>query len=456
MKHFIIWIALAVVVAIGFPASAFANEAPPTPAQLEAAKKAYADGKKLHEQGKLPEAIEKFKESYRLSKKPALLYNIAITMEEAGMDDLALFYFRKYLSDAPDGDQRANASEHVKTLEKKFGGATKPPEPEKTEPDKPAASKTKPAGTYTSADFQHETVDAAPPGKPLDVTASVPEDSGFVVTLNYRVAGEDKFTQKTMKRRYKELVARVPAAKMSGSSLQYFVEVKDTTGAVIAKSGKATSPNLVNIEAGVSPRFYPDFNDDGETKAPATPTGSTGSTGSTTSNEDDDDPLNPNKKSAPKQTAALDVQPTEPGGPGRGFRDVGSSKFTYAKWGSTIGAGTMLGLSVLFYVQAGNFAKALEEEATGCGTPPCAKYDDYNAGLEASGKNRQMLSRVTLGVGVAAAAVAGYFWYKELTAKKRGEMKVSGKSPNPEASASWLVAPMLEQDFVGAVTATRF
>ncbi|HEY5935448.1 MAG TPA: hypothetical protein VIU61_12450 [Kofleriaceae bacterium] len=451
MKHFIIWIAVAVV---SLPA-AFANEAPPTPQQLEAAKKAYADGKKLHEQGKLPEAIEKFKESYRLSKKPALLYNIAITMEEAGMDDLALFYFRKYLTDAPDGDQRANAAEHVKTLEKKFGGgnATKPPEPDKPEPDKPVASKTKPAGTYTSADFQHEAVDAAPPGKPLDVTASVPEDSGFVVTLNYRVAGEDKFTQKTMKRRYKELVARVPAAKMSGSSLQYFVEVKDTTGAVIAKSGKATSPNLVNIEAGVSPRFYPDFTDDGEAKPASAPTAS-GSLPS--SNEDDDDPLNPNKKSAPKQTAALDVQPPEVGGPGRGFRDVGSSKFTYAKWGSTIGAGTMLGLSVLFYVQAGNFAKALEEEATGCGTPPCAKYDDYNAGLEASGKNRQMLSRVTLGVGVAAAAVAGYFWYKELTAKKRGEMKVSGKAPNPEASASWLVAPMLEQDFVGAVTATRF
>lgn len=453
MKHFIIWIAVAIV---ALPSAARADEAPPTPQQLEAAKKAYADGKKLHEQGKLPEAIEKFKESYRLSKKPALLYNIAITMEEAGMDDLALFYFRKYLTDAPDGDQRANATEHVKTLEKKFGGATKPPEPDKPEPDKPTAGKIKPAGTYTSADFQHETVDAAPPGKPLDVTASVPEDSGFVVTLNYRVAGEDKFTQKTMKRRYKELVARVPAAKMSGSSLQYFVEVKDTTGAVIAKSGKATSPNLVNIEAGVSPRFYPDFTDDGETKPAAS--AATGSTDSTPINEDDDDPLNPNKKkSAPKQTSSLDVQPTEPGAPGgKGFRDVGSSKFTYAKWGSTIGAGTMLGLSVLFYVQAGNFAKALEDEATGCGTPPCAKFDDYNAGLESSGKNRQMLSRVTLGVGVAAAAVAGYFWYKELTAKKRGEMKVSGKAPNPEASASWLVAPMLEQDFVGAVTATRF
>ena len=446
MKHFIIWIAVAVV---ALPAPAFADEAPPTPAQLEAAKKAFTEGKKLHDQGKLPEAIEKFKESYRLSKKAGLLYNIALTMEEATMDDLALFYFRKYLTDAPDGDQRASASEHVKALEKKFGNTTKP-EPEKPEPEKPTAGKIKPAGTYTSADFQHEVVDASPPGKPLDVTASVPEDSGFVVTLHYRVAGEDKFTAKTMKRRYKELVARIPANKMTGSSVQYYVEVKDAASAVIAKSGKATSPNLINIEAGVSPRFYPDFTDDGEVK-PA----SSSPTAGKPLGEDEDDPLNPNK-SKPKETASLDIQPTEPGASGRGFRDVGSSKFTYAKWGTTIGAGTMLGLSVLFYVQAGNFAKALEEEATGCGAPPCAKYDDYNAGLESSGKSRQLLSRITLGVGVTAAAVAGYFWYKELTAKKRGEMKVSGKAPNPEASASWLVAPMLEQDFVGAVTATRF
>ena len=29
-------------------------------------------------------------------------------------------------------------------------------------------------------------IDAAPPGKPLDVTAFVPEDSGWTVTLYYR------------------------------------------------------------------------------------------------------------------------------------------------------------------------------------------------------------------------------------------------------------------------------
>ena len=442
VKRFIIMITVALV---AVPA-AFADVKPPTAQQLEAAKKAFAEGKKLHDAGKLPEAIEKFKESYRLSKRPALLYNIAITMEEANMDDLALFYFRKYMADAPDGDQRPVVAEHIKTLEKKFGGNT-PPDAGKTKPE--VAPKVKAAGTYTAADFQHQVVDTAPPGKPLDVTATVPEDSGFTVTLYFRGTGEDKFTARPMKRRQKELVARIPAAKLSGTAVQYYVEAKDATGAVIAKSGKATSPNLVDLEAGASPRFYADFTDEGgDVKTPTA--------AETTARDDADDPLSGNKTTASKDSDGVVVQPTESGAGGRGFRDVGSSRFTYAKWGTTIGAGTMLGLSVLFYVQAGNFAKALETEATTCGAPPCAQFDDYNAGLESSGKSRQLFSRLTLGVGIGTAAIAGYFWYKELTAKKRGEMKVSNKAPAPEARASWLVAPMLDQDFVGAATATRF
>ena len=442
MKHFII----SLVVALVAVPVAYADDAPPTAQQLEAAKRAFIEGKKLHEAGKLPEAIEKFKESYRLSKKPALLYNIGITMQEAGMDDLALFYFRKYLLDAPpDADQRATVQEHVKTLEKKLGSGSASPPAETARTD--ATPKVKPAGTYSSADFQHEIVDAAPPGKPLDVTATVPEDSGFTVTLFFRVAGEDKFTARPMKRRYKEVVARIPATKLTGSSVQYYVEVKDAAGAVIGKSGKATSPNLVTIEAGTSPRFYPDFTDGAE--APRA------STVDTTAHDDADDPLN-TSKSAPKQTSSVVIQPTEIGA----SREAGSSKFSYAKWGTTIGAGTMLGLSVLFHVQAGNFAKALEDEATLCGAPPCAKFDDYNAGLESTGKQRQLLSRVTLGVGVTAAAVAGYLWYKELTAKKRGELKAAGKTRALEATAScqgcWLVAPLVEHGFVGATTATRF
>ena len=96
---------------------AHADDKPPTPEQMEQAKKAFGEGKALHDQGKLAEAIEKFKESYRLSKRPQLLYNIAFTMDEA-KQDLALFYYEKYLKDAPaDAGQRPSVTDRVKALE---------------------------------------------------------------------------------------------------------------------------------------------------------------------------------------------------------------------------------------------------------------------------------------------------------------------------------------------------
>src|SRR5262249_23928921 len=106
---------IAIASALVAPRPSFADDAPPSAADLAAAKKAYAEGKALHDKGSLPEAVEKFKGSYRLSKNPLLLYNIAFTMDEAGTKDLALFYYKKFLTDAPpDAAQRATVTERVK------------------------------------------------------------------------------------------------------------------------------------------------------------------------------------------------------------------------------------------------------------------------------------------------------------------------------------------------------
>src|SRR5205085_2422117 len=104
----------------------------------------------------------------------------------------------------------------------------------------------------------------------------------------------------------------------------------DQGGQVIAKSGKSTSPNQVLLEAGATPRFYPDWSDD-ETAA-VTPT-------EVKHHDDEDDPLH----GGHKRHEEIVVQPTEPGPPGTGFADVGSTKFTYAKWGTTAGAAVFLG-----------------------------------------------------------------------------------------------------------------
>lgn len=450
---------IAAVATAVIPSVAYAEDPPPTPAQIEKAKKAFQEGKKFHEAKKLPEAIEKFKESYNLSKNPLLLYNIGFTMDEAGMEDLALFYYRKFLADAPaDAAQRAEVDARVKVLEAKFNpGATKPAEPDpnaaKPEPGPKKPLVIKPAGTYSATDFQHEVVDVAPPAKPLDITAFVPEDSGFTVTLYFRTAGEGKFTSKEMRWRYKELVGRVPAPKMIGDAVQYYIEVKDTTGAVIAKSGKATSPNLVTLEANAPQRFYPDFTEEGEAKI---------SDADIKARDDEDDPLNKGKKKETAQpTGPADdtvIGPVDSGQPGNGFRDVGSSKFKYVKWGSTIGAVTLIGLGAFSFYTANNYATQLEDDYTQCGAPPCKAYDSVAADWESTGKRWQTIANVSFVVGGVATVIAGYYWYKELTAKKRGELKVSKTGGSPEST--WVVVPQIDasgqSNFIGGAAAARF
>ncbi len=435
------------------PAVAIAQ---PSAKDLAEAKKAFAEGKKAHEAGDLGTAIAKFSKSYSLSKNPLLLYNIAVTMEEDGQLDFALDYYKKFLAEAPaDAAQRPQAQESMAALEKKLGKpasventGTKPPVENPPDRTPKGPVEIKPAGTYSETDFQHEVVDVAPPGKPLDITAYVPEDSGWTVTLNFRTAGEGTFTAKEMKWRYKELVGRVPAPKMIGDALQYFVEVKDQGGAVIAKSGKSTSPNLITIEKGATPRFYPDVTDDGDPKTPTDVVGS----------DDSDDPLRGGKKDPVESddpiTGPVDDPQTETLG-GTGFRDVGSSKFKYMKWGSTIATGALLGSSLVFYLQAGRNADALVGDSTNCGDPPCQEFDSTSAGYEDAGKLNDTLSKVTLGIGAVTAVVAGYYWYKSLTAKKRGSSSAAAANDgSPETT--WVVAPAFGQGFAGAAAAVEF
>ena len=445
--------------------SAWADDKP-TPEQLEQSKKAFGEGKALFEEGKLPEAVEKFKESYRLSRNAMLLYNIGFTLDQSGQKDKALFYYRKFLADAPkDAKQRGEVTKRVDAIEKEnleadLAGTSTPTTPStgtgtKPVPEVKAPVKIKPAGTYSETDFQHQMVESAPPGKPLDITAFVPEDSGFTVTLNYRGAGEAKFVSKPMKWRYKELVGRIPAAKMVGASIQYYIEVKDQSGAPIAKSGKSTSPNLVNLEPGATPRFYPDLTEDGEQAVTQV---------QQKQNDTSEDPLGgaPGKVKQEVDTeldgnagggGAVIEQPVGP--PGTGFTDVGSSKFTKAKWISTATAGALIGGAVLTYILAKKQADNLIADSVSCGAPPCREFDhDYDLAVQNAGKRYNTIHQVTSVVGVGATLVAGYFWYKELTAKKRGEMKVGSKSSSPETT--WAITPSIGDGYSGASATVGF
>lgn len=458
----------ATVVAVAAPAStAYADE--PTKEQLEQAKVAFREGAKLFEEGKVPEAIEKFKESYRLSRNPVLLYNIGHALDGAGDKQKALFYYRKFLADAPkDAKQRKEVTKRVAEIEQENfdaelngtapattggGGTANTGTGTKTPTEVKAPVAVKPAGTYSATDFQHQMIEAAPPGKPLDVTAFVPEDSGWTVTLYYRGSGDAKFNAKVMKWRYKELVARIPGPKIGGTFVQYYVEAKDGAGAVVTRSGKSTSPNLINVDAATPPRFYPDFTDD----EAGSSGGDTGATRTPAKQERDEDPLS-NKKSDPVEDPITTPNAGDQT-PGKGFSDVGSSKFNKAKWISTGVAGGLFAGAIVSYILGKGQASNIEADrdnrgGTPCPGPPCFEFDTYDIDVQNAGKRYNTIHTVTMVTGVLVGGVAAYFWYKELTAKKRGDTRTVGRKN--DQSPELVVVPTLGEGFAGAAATVGF
>ncbi len=438
---------------------------PPTAADLEQAKTAFGEGRAKFEEGKFGEAADKFKESYKLSKKPVLLYNIGLALDKNDSKDKALFYYRKFLADAPKEDKnRAEAMKRVEALDKQqleeelngktpnssgasssssssSGGSSKPAD------ETPKPVKVKPAGTYSATDFQHEMVEIAPPGKHLDVSAFVPEDAGWTVTLYYRGSGDAKFVGKAMRWRYKELVARIPGNKVGGSSIQYYIDAKDAAGATIARSGKSTSPNLINVEAGAPVRNYPDFTEEGETAV--TPT-------QQKKNDLDEDPLS-GKKNNQVDDTELDTKREDPTGDPTSPVDSPKNKYSKPKWIATGVAGAFMGAAIVTYMlgsrQASNIvADRDSRKGEDCAGPPCFEFDMYDIDVEKAGERYNTLHTITAVTGVLATGVAAYYWWKERKLKKTRDRQAAKASGGGE----FVLTPTFGDGFAGATAAARF
>jgi hypothetical protein len=371
----------------------------PSAADLEQAKGHFKKGKELFDAKDFENAVKEFKESYRLSKNPVLLYNIAFTLDEIGDKEMALFYYEKFLRDTdPEAANRSEAEERIKTLKAEAGGSTDSGED---------------ASAIVSS-FKHNVVEEAPPGKPLDITAVIPEGATWKVTLHYRPSGESKFTSVAMTPRYTELVGRIPADKTNAKSIQYYLEVQGPDGKVIERSGEPTSPHLIYMDEAAKARFYPDF----DTSAPIP----------------DDGPGDGGDDSS-----------------GGGFMD-GSSTMNKIKWGTTIGAGVLvLSGTVFALVLAPGVETDLESESidSRLGTcmegPPCKAFSGSQKDLQTKGKRYQTIGNVSLIAGGIAAVGAGVLWYLDLTGKK---------SSSSDSSIS--AVPMVGNDFVGGAATLRF
>lgn len=424
------------------PADKPADPAPPTPEQLEAAKNAFIEGKTLFDAKKFDLAVEKFKESYRLSRNPLLLYNVAFTFDQLGQKDMAHFYYSKFLADAPaDAAQRPDATARLKVLDKELARDTTPPPGDTTTPppgdtttppDGGGRKPRKPPSAYTAEDFQHQIVEEAPPGRPLDLTAFVPEDAGWQVTMFYRGGGDAKFTSVPMKPRYSELVGRIPAAVLAGSSVQYYLEVRNPAGEMITRVGRPASPNIVYIDPKAKPRYYPDLTDERDWVDP-------GGGGSS------------NNSGGGSSGGGSSYVPG-------GYFEAGSTKFKRAKWVATGLAVAGLGTSLTFYMLASNMSATLESEAalsnstSRCdGQPkPCRSFNADRQAIELAGKRNELVSNITFGVGIAFTGVAAYFWYKDISAGPRAEKTAT------TGLDSLIAAPVAGSDYLGGTAAVRF
>lgn len=462
MKSALLIAALALANLVSLP-TAVAEQAAPTEADLKAAKDAYAAGKKLFEAKKYAEAVEKFKESYRLSQNPLLLFNIALTFENLGTRDMALFYYKKFLTDAPaDAAQRADAEKAVKAIEAAKAAEEAPP-PDEVEPPpddtkKPPPDEVTPPPEeikrapreYTIEDFEHAVVDEAPPGQPLDLMAS-PDDATWSVTLYYRAQGEEKFVAVPMKSHHNTLVGRIPAAVMKGNAVQYYVEVKSAAGELLHRVGKSTSPNVVYLDEAARPQYYPDL-EGGPSDGGTEPRGN-----GNMMRGDDEAPPGFGDDPPPPGGGGVTLTPEGPG-----FTDVGSSKFKTAKWTATgLGVGGF-GLALTFGLMASSYAASLEGEAAASNDEtctegnPCRTFDAYRKGIEDTGQRYELISRISIGVGLVGAGVAAWFWYKEISATKRAE-RVGATTTKPATGLSSIItAPLVGEDLFGGAAALRF
>ncbi len=273
------------------------------------AKKHYKLGQDAYTEGKYDLAIKELKRAYVLKRIPAILVNIAMTYRKTKDYEMAIYFYKKFLTDAPaDDKQRPSIDVAIGEVEKERTAASQPqqlapakpavelakpaveaakpaveavkqaepavkPAVEAAKPAVEAAKSVAPAGDAASADpaqaaqqvaatadkaqsdWAHTPVDAAPPNQPVDIRVQMPVMKGVKVKVYFRKEGQANFDSLELKRRGNEKVARIPGDVAQGKAFQYYIEAKDPAGTVIKSIGNELSPNLVLIDPTARPQM---------------------------------------------------------------------------------------------------------------------------------------------------------------------------------------------------------
>ena len=87
------------------------------------ARELFEKGRAAWDEGRYREAWEHWHHSYRLSRKPELLYNVGQAADRLRMDREALEAFRLYLEKNPDAPNRKEVENRIRILEREVDGA---------------------------------------------------------------------------------------------------------------------------------------------------------------------------------------------------------------------------------------------------------------------------------------------------------------------------------------------
>jgi hypothetical protein len=98
-------------------------------AQDEIARAHFISGQSYYDGGKYAEALKSFTEAYRLSRRPALLYNVALCHERLGRIDRAIDALENYLADAGQVRDRTAVERHVAELKARLAEDAARPAP---------------------------------------------------------------------------------------------------------------------------------------------------------------------------------------------------------------------------------------------------------------------------------------------------------------------------------------
>ena len=102
------------------------REGRPTATADDEARALYDAGVMAYSNGRFADALGRFDEAYRLSHRPALLFNIASCEDRLRRDRDALDDYRRYLEAVPDAGNRPFVEERIRFLESAVSAAPAP------------------------------------------------------------------------------------------------------------------------------------------------------------------------------------------------------------------------------------------------------------------------------------------------------------------------------------------